>query len=319
MADLRALISPLRLLAIAAVALLLAVPLACGDDDDTATAPTSSDTTALTDTTPDTATTSDTTGGATETTSGPVQPPPLPSDDAAAAAVQQYRAYLNKQAAKFVALSAEFSKHLRQGKPARAQALYGDLRKTYESIQPAAAELGLDGQIAAREGEADGDWTGLHAIEKTLFDTGTTVGTEPLGKQLVGFATELRNRVPGIELGPAKILTYGAAQAKRPPDRTSKEEEEAYSRLQLAAVSGDIVGARAAYEAVRPIVKQRSRRAIAGLDQSIADTNKVVESLRTPDGYRRFDDVTENDWAAILEGFGEVQTRLESAAGLVAS
>ena len=304
----------LRFILAAAVAVLLFVPLACGDDDDaTTTAATVPAATEAIPTEP-----AETVAPTEETTTAEAAPPAaLPSDPAARKAVLAYRAYLRKQATIMATEGQPFAKALRQGTPARAQAIYPRLITAYESIRPALADLGLDLRLGAAEGQAQGEWTGLHAIEKILFDTGTTVGTEELGATFVDDVDELKRVLPGLELSPAVIIGYGKELADRVPDTTMKEEAERYSRLQLDGVDGDVRGARATYRAVRPIVNAQNPELVASLDSATAESLSVIDSLRAPAQLRRWDELSEGDIQAVLDAVAYLQEQLNAAQGAV--
>ena len=302
----------LRFILAAAIAALLLVPLACGDDDATTTAETEPAAAESAPTEP--AETVETTG---ETTTAEAAPAPLPADPAARKAVLAYRAYLRKQANILAAEGKPFAKALRQGTPARAQAIYPRLIAAYESMQPALADLGYDLRLGAAEGEAQGEWTGLHAIEKTLFDTGTTVGTEDLGATFVEDVDEVKQMLPGLELSPAVIIGYANELADRVPNTTMKEEAERYSLLQLDGVDGDVRGARAAYRSVRPIVSTQNPDLVASLDSATAESLGVIDSLRAPVQLRRWDELSEGDIQAVLDAVAHLQEQLAAAQGAV--
>jgi iron uptake system component EfeO len=302
----------LRFILAAAVAALLFVPLACGDDDEATT--TAATAPAATEAVP---TDAAETVAPTEETAEAAPPAALPSDPAAKKAVLAYRAYLRKQATIMATEGQPFAKALRQGTPARAQALYPRLITAYESIRPALADLGLDLRLGAAEGQAQGEWTGLHAIEKILFDTGTTVGTEELGATFVDDVDELKRVLPGLELSPAVIIGYGKELADRVPDTTMKEEAERYSRLQLDGVDGDVRGARAAYRAVRPIVNAQNPELVASLDSATAESLSVIDSLRAPAQLRRWDELSEGDIQAVLDAVAHLREQLNAAQGAV--
>ena len=302
-----------RFILAAAIAALLLVPLACGDDDDATT--TAASAPAATESAPtEPAETVETTG---ETTTAEAAPAPLPADPAARKAVLAYRAYLRKQVDIMATEGKPFATALRQGTPARAQAIYPRLITAYESIRPALADLGYDLRLGAAEGEAQGDWTGLHAIEKTLFDTGTTVGTEGLGATFVEDVDELKQVLPGLELSPAVIVGYGNELADRVPNATMKEEAERYSRLQLDGVDGDVRGARAAYRSVRPIVSTQNPDLVASLDSATAESLSVIDSLRAPVQLRRWDELSEGDIQAVLDAVAHLREQLAAAQGAV--
>jgi iron uptake system component EfeO len=296
-------VRPLRLIALAALAALLLVPLACGDDDDAATTADAASTTA-----PATEAPTGTAVSPGDTTStGEAAPPAPPANPAAARAVAAYRAYLRKRVNVMAAEAPGFAKALRQGTPARAQAIYPRLIRAYESIRPALEDLGYADRLGAAEGQAEGEWTGLHAIEKILFDTGTTVGTEELGATFVDDVESLQRELPGLELDPATIIGYSVALTDRVPAWTMTEPSEQYSRLHLYGVDGDLLGARAAYRSVRPMLDEQD---VAQVDSSLGDAISVVDSLRAPIEFHRWDELTEGDIQAVIDAAAEARKDL---------
>jgi len=140
------------------------------------------------------------------------------------------------------------------------------------------------------------------------------VGTEQLGARFVADVEELRRTLPGLELDPAVILGYSNALVDRVPGWTMTEDSERYSRLHLYGVDGDVLGARAAYRAVRPIVGSSDEGLVANLDSSFAVAVNVLESLRAPVQFRRWDELSEGDIHAVVEAVSDVKEDLARAA-----
>jgi iron uptake system component EfeO len=238
-------------------------------------------------------------------------PPPPPEDTASAEAVQAYRDYLDQEAAKLVGQTATFVGLLRRGEARKAQQLYRKIRTTYEHLQPAAREVGLDTAMDALEGKSgEGEWTGQHAIEKTLFGIGTTVGTEALAAKLAQDARTLQVEIRTIELDPGTIAAYSDSLAHRSLDRSLTEEGEKYSRGQLYPAYADIQGARAAFRAVKPIIAGNDEQLVGRIESRFATALGVLDSFRTPVEFRLWDEISDADLKAIRDEIEPLQERL---------
>ncbi len=278
--------------ALLCVLLLLGLA-ACGDKDKTS-APTTQATT-----------------GETSTSTTPVVPPPVttlenvipsqpvgPSGEVAAA---KYRAYLKKRAAILDTQTEKFVAALRRGDPETAVKTYPAARAAYERLQPIAVRLGLEADMNAREGAVPAsDWRGFHKIEKTIFDSGMTSGTEAPGKRLEADAAEIQDSIDSLEIDPAWILTdLNVALARAGTNMA--HEEEAYSLQNLAAVSGNTKTAVAAWAALRPLVAAEDKALAKEIDEAVHTAYITVESLFVPRiGYRRFDNISDSDITAVV-------------------
>jgi iron uptake system component EfeO len=280
--------------------LLLLGLAACGDKDKTS-APTGAGTTAG------------------DTTSTPAPPPAetletIPSQPvgpSGAVAVEKYRTYLKKQAAVLTAETAAFAAALKRGDPETAVKTYPKVRAAYERLQPIAVRLNLDTDMNAREGAVPAaDWRGFHQIEKTIFDTGTTGGTEATGQQLADDAAKIEQSIDSLEIDPAWILTDLNVALARGRTNMAAEEEQ-YSLQNLAAASGNSKTARAAWTALRPLVAAEDEALAGEIDSAIETLFVTVESLKPPkSGYRRYDDLGPNDIAAIVNAADSARSAL---------
>jgi iron uptake system component EfeO len=245
-----------------------------------------------------------------DTTSTPAPPPPpaetletIPSQPvgpAGAIAAEKYRAYLNKQSAALDLQLTKFAAALEGGDPETAVKTYPNVRAAYERLQPIAVRLGLDTNMNAREGAVPAaDWRGFHQIEKTIFDTGMTGGTEETGPQLAADAQQIQDSIGTLEIDPAWILTDLNVALQRAAANMAPEEE-AYSLQNLAAASGNAKTANAAWRMLRPLVAAEDKKLAGEVDSAIETLFTTVESLKTEAGYRRFDDLSTGDVTAIV-------------------
>jgi iron uptake system EfeUOB component EfeO/EfeM len=227
--------------------------------------------------------------------------PSQPVGPSGAVAAAKYRKYLTSRAAVLDAQTAKFAAALRRGDPETAVKTYANLRAAYERLQPIAVRLGLDTQMNAREGSVPAsEWQGFHMIEKTIFESGMTGGTEAAGQQLAANAATIKQSIPSLEIDPAWILTdLNVALARAATNLAA--EEEPYSHENLAAASGNTKTARVAWRALRPLVAASDPQLAREIDDAIQTAYITVESMLVPgQGYRRYDDISENDITAVV-------------------
>ena len=249
----------------------------------------------------------ETTSGDTTTTPAPPPPaatletvPSQPVGPAGAIAAEKYRAYLNKQSAALDVQLTKFAAALKGGDPETAVKTYPNVRAAYERLQPIAVRLDLDTDMNAREGAVPAaDWRGFHQIEKTIFDTGMTGGTEETGPQLAADAKQIQDSIDTLEIDPAWILTDLNVALQRAATNMAPEEEK-YSLQNLAAASGNAKTANAAWRMLRPLVAAEDEALAGEVDSAIETLFTTVESLKTEAGYRRFDDLSTGDKTAIV-------------------
>ena len=294
-----------------ALALLLVLPLvlaACGDK--TATAPDGVTTQPpLTD-------------GVTTSAAPPAPPPPPPpvtvepppAGSKGAAAVAAYRAYLKKQANIFMKQTTIFTTALREGDPETAVKTYPKARAAYERLQRIAARLDLDTAMNAQEGAVPAEsWSGYHMIEKTIFDSGMTSGTEQPAVELQTNAQTMRNAVDAIQLDPELILNDAQQLLARIVDTTTSPDEEKYSLQNIYAISGNLRSAEAAWKAIRPLAAEKDPKLAKEIDGAIATAVTTIESYRTSRGFSPYDELGENERAQIQSA---VEVAREKLAGV---
>jgi iron uptake system component EfeO len=240
--------------------------------------------------------------------------PSVPVGPSGEEAVAEYRSYLKKRSALLVAQTAVFAAALRRGDPETAVKTYPNVRASYERLQPIAVRLGLDTDMNAREGAVDkADWRGFHRIEKTIFDTGMTGGTEAPGARLAEDAAKIQQGIDSLEIDPAWILTdLNVALARAGTNMAA--EEEAYSLENLAAVSGNTKTAKAAWQVLRPLVAASDKKLATEIDEAIQTAYITVESMFVPRaGYRRYDDIGSSDVTAVVNAADAARAALVPA------
>ncbi len=185
------------------------------------------------------------------------------SGDTAAAkkAVAAYRAYVIAQAAILEKKTAAFTAAVREGNTQAAKRLFPTAREPYERIEPVAESFGdLDPEIDARAGDVPAaSWTGFHKLEKMLWvDNATTTAMKPVADKLDKDVARLAALVESADYQPAQI----ANGAKELMDEIGASkvtgEEDRYSHTDLYDFQANVDGARAVYDSLDPLLKQRA-------------------------------------------------------------
>ena len=181
----------------------------------------------------------------------------LTGDPAAQAqAVSTYLAYVQQQADEGVSRTTQFADAVKAGDLAKAQSLFAWAREPYETIEPIAESFGdLDPRIDAREGDVPAaDWTGFHRIEEALWVQQSTAGLAPLADQLVADMTTLARSIPSVQLEPSQIANGAVALLDEVSASKITGEEDRYSHTDLADFAANVAGAKAAFQAVEPLL-----------------------------------------------------------------
>lgn len=206
-----------------------------------------------------------------------------------------------------------FEAALRRGDPETAVKTYPTVRAAYERVQRIAVRLDLDTPMNAQEGAVPAsEWSGFHRIEKAIFDTGTTGGTEAPGARLLVDANAVRDAVQTLELDPELILADAKTLLQRISDTTSTSEEEPYSLANLYAISGNLRSAEAAWRALRPLAAANDKALASEVDGAFQTAVTTIESFRTSRGLRTYDELGERDKAAIFNAVNVARDKLSS-------
>jgi iron uptake system component EfeO len=230
------------------------------------------------------------------------------------AAVSGYRAYLAKQTASLATRTAAFSAALQRGDPERAVKLYPTTRLIYSRIAPVADRVrpGLADEIAATQADAPASgWAGFHLVEKTLFDTGTTEGTQRPGRALAADVAELRNGASGLDLDPSAVAAIAVGLIAKARGDAIDGKEERWSHVDITDIAGNVQGAGAAWKAIRPLVAARNKTLADATQNRYGLALTMVESFKARTGYRHHDELGDSEIGAIRETLENFAAQLE--------
>jgi iron uptake system component EfeO len=231
-----------------------------------------------------------------------------------ARAVAGYHRYIAAETAELLAGTRRFAAALESGDTAQAKALFGPVRRHYEAIEPVAESFGdLDPQIDARLNDVPNvnQWTGFHRIERTLWTQNTTAGTTPYAKRLLADVIVLNDKAKALDFQAAQLANGAVELLNEVASSKITGEEDRYSHTDLSDFAGNLAGARAAFELLRPALVARGDGELAGeITARFAAVQKSLDAYRrnTPLGYAYYSELTPADrrqFAAQVDALAE--------------
>jgi iron uptake system component EfeO len=214
----------------------------------------------------------------------------------AAAAVATYLQYVQQEADLLVKATEPFVAAVKAGNIDEAKALFAPAREHYESIEPIAESFGdLDPLIDAREGDVDeATWGGFHKIEQALWVNNDISQMGPVADALQANVEKLQSSIATITLEPAQIANGAVELLNEVASSKITGEEDRYSHTDLVDFAANLAGAKAAFDAVRPLLAASDLDLANTIDQRFADVQTALDAYQTPDGtsYVAYTDLT---------------------------
>jgi iron uptake system component EfeO len=238
-------------------------------------------------------------------------------------AVLQYRTYVEGQTGQLLEGTRRFVAAIEQGNLAEAKLLFGPTRIHYEAIEPVAESfVGLDSAIDARidSPTVDGDyakWTGFHRIEMLMWAKHTLRGATRFANLLLADVQTLNQKVPTLPLSATQLINGSVGLLNEIVNTKITGEEDRYSHTDLSDFQGNLLGARKAFEYVRPAMEHTGESALAA---SIAQQFKAVQPelnkyrRNTPLGFALYGALTEADKVTLARQVGNAAQALSAVA-----
>ena len=217
---------------------------------------------------------------------------------ALARGVRGYRRFLERETAALVRRTDALDAALASGDLAAARRAYAAARGPYEAIEPVAESFGnLDPEIDARANDVPrAHWTGFHPIERRLWVQHTTAHTARLAAGLGRDTRRLRRLVRTVKLEPAQIGNGANELLDEVAKSKITGEEERYSHLDLLDFQANVVGARAAFDAIRPALDAHDRPLAGKIERRFGLVDAALRPHRVPGGgFVPYTDLTRPD------------------------
>ncbi len=221
----------------------------------------------------------------------------------AQSAVATYRGYLEDQTAGLVARTQAFAAAVERGDLAASKRLYAQARVPYESVEPVAETFGsLDPDIDARAGDVSrSKWTGFHPIEQALWARGTTKGQSALAAGLLRNVRKLQAKVRNVKLEPAQIANGAVELLGEVSKSKITGEEERYSHIDLVDFAANVDGAKAAFNAVAVLARNRDKGLAGQIDRRFEQVDLALARHRRGDGFVPYGALTRPDIRALSQ------------------
>jgi iron uptake system component EfeO len=257
--------------------------------------------------------------------SGTSLAPAASNADLVNAATTSYAAYVERQTDQLMAGTAEFMAAYLAGRDDQARALYPKARTHWERIETLERFADLDARMDLPEAElAHGElWTGWHRLEKDLWPARAR-GYQRLSKtDRRLYAEDLAEATEQLQTR-ARTTRYTTAQIANATKELMEEaatakvtgRAEYWSRTDLWDLQANLDGARAGYEALRPLVRRQDPNLAAAIDTKMAALQKLLDRQRKGDGFASYDSVSEDGLRQLsdaVNGLSEPLSQLTAA------
>jgi iron uptake system component EfeO len=256
-------------------------------------------------------------GPASQGSSAPDASQPLAADS-----VATYRTYLGTNADLLVLRTTTFINAVVAGKIAEAKVLYIAAHQAYAQMEPAAQTFGdLDPAINARESDvpAGDTFTGFHRLEKALWQGNSLVGMAPIAKELLADVIKLQALVKTVDLDPATIANGAVGVLSDISASKLAGEEDRFSHTDLWDIEANVVGAQAAFNAIRPLVVPRSPTLAITIDGGFEAILAALQPYQKGTGYVLFTALTPADTQALSQPIDALTDPLTQVAAIVVS
>jgi len=213
----------------------------------------------------------------------------LNEDAKLAAATESYQRYVRSQTDALVVKTQEFVDAVKAGDKEKAKALFPVARTYWERIEPVAEIFGdLDPKIDGREEvvEEGMEFTGFHALEKALWETGDISGSGPMADKLLADVKEIVAKANEEELTPLQLANGAKELLDEVASGKITGEEDRYSHTDLWDFAANVEGSKAAVAALRPVLQERDPALVSELDKQFAAVEATLAKHKVGDGWK---------------------------------
>jgi len=203
-------------------------------------------------------------------------------------ATAEYEKFVTAEVDKLVPATKTFTDAVRAGDIAAAEAAYAPARYYYEEVEPVAESFGdLDPDIDARADDVDdpAKWTGFHRIEKALWADKSLAGMATVADKLDADIAKLKTLVAVVRFQPAQLANGATELLNEVASSKITGEEDRYSHTDLSDFEANVVGAKAAYYPLAPVLRQIDANLDATVQQRFADVLDAIKPYKQGTGY----------------------------------
>jgi len=234
-----------------------------------------------------------------------------------------YQQYVIGEVAKLIPATKKFTDAVRAGDIAQAQKLYAPARYFYEEIEPVAESFGdLDPEIDARADDVQDDpskWSGFHRLEKALWEDKSLAGMAPVADKLDADVVKLQGLVATTTYQPAQLANGATELLNEVATSKVTGEEDRYSHTDLSDFEGNVVGARKAFDLLKPALAQIDPSLAGSIEPRFDDVLAAIKPYQVGDGaYVDYSTVDEDKRRVLIQKVNALAEPLSQVASKVA-
>ena len=175
--------------------------------------------------------------------------------------------------------------------------------------------------IDARENDvaAGAAFSGFHRLERALWQQNSLVGMAPIAKKLLADVITLQGLVKTVDLDPATIANGAVGLLNEVSASKITGEEDRYSHTDLWDFAANVVGAQAAFSAVRPLVAARSATLATTIDAGFRAVLDALQPYQKGTGFVLYNTLTAADTQTLSQLIDALADPLSQVAAIVVS
>ncbi|MEU0567351.1 iron uptake system protein EfeO [Nonomuraea sp. NPDC005983] len=246
---------------------------------------------------------------------------PLSQDVKLADAIASYKRYIKSQSDTLLVKTQEFADAVKAGDLAKGKELYPVARTYWERIEPVAEIFGeLDPAIDAREADlaAGEKWTGFHKIEKDLWITKDVSKDGPVADKLVADVKTIVAKSNAAELTPLNLANGAKGLLDEVASGKITGEEDIWSHTDLWDFDANLQGSKAAVQALRPVLEERSPDLVKTLDEQFAAAEAALGAHRKGDGWKLHNELSKAELKSLSDAINALAEPISKIAPIVA-
>ena len=160
-------------------------------------------------------------------------------------------------------------------------------------------------------------WTGFHHIEQMMWAEHTLRGAASLASRLLANVQTLDQKVPTLPLSATQMINGSVELLNEIVNVKISGEEDRYSHTDLSDFQGNLLGARKAFEYVRPVLERERLTALtAKIAAQLQAVQRVLDTYRrsTPLGFALYGELAQADKVKIAKQVGNAAQELTGVA-----
>jgi iron uptake system component EfeO len=246
---------------------------------------------------------------------------PLTANAKLAEATASYQRYIKSQTGPLLVKTQEFVDAIKAGDVAKAKALYPVARTYWERIEPVAEIFGdLDPKIDGRaEVIAEGmAFTGFHRLEQDLWERNDIAKSGPIADQLIVDVKDVVAKAEAEKLSPLQLANGAKELLDEVAAGKITGEEDRYSHTDLWDFAANVEGSRAAVQALRPVLEERSPDLVKQLDAAFKNVDDTLGKHRAGDGWKLHNVLTKAELKELSDVINALAEPISKIAAVVA-